>query len=177
MGTAQNQGVHPRILQGRQILPGHGLDHHVSPPDAPGLRQGHEQGAGPAEHGHLRVQPPESRLVGTGADGGRRGNEPYPLVLGHQHRPAASGLYHAYHGQVVFRLQRRQRGGSHRSAGDEDGLQIEGAQETHILAGVFQNGLPGTAAIGHPGGVAEVDQVLLRQDAPEGVHRRQTPQA
>ena len=30
----------------------------------------------------------------------------------------------------------------------------------YLLAGVFQNGLPGTAAIGHPGGVAEVDDLL-----------------
>ena len=177
MGAAQDQGVHPRLLQRCQILPGHGLDHHVAPPDAPGLRQGHEQGACPAEDLHLRIQPPQDGLVGTGPDGGRRGDHADPLVFRHQHCPAAGGLHHAHHGQVVLRLQRGQGSGGDRPAGDEDGLQVKGSQKAHILPGIFQNGLPGSAAVGHPGGIAEVDQVLLRQDLPEGMHCRQPSQS
>ena len=177
MGTAQNQCIDTGGPQRFQILPHHRLDDHVSPPDAAVLHQRHQQRTGFAEYLHLRVHLPQGGLVGAGADGGLCGDHADPLVFGHRQCPAAGRLHHADDGQVVFRPQRGKRCGGDGTAGDEDGLEVKGPQKAHILPGVLQNGLPGPAAVRHPGGIPEINESFLRQNLPERVDCRQTAQA
>ena len=177
MGAAQNQGVDARGLQRLQVLLCHRLDDHVSPLDASVFHQGYEQRAGLADDLHVWVQPPERGLVGAGANRGQGGDDAHPLVFRHQQGTAAGRLHHAHDGQVVFRLEGVQRCGGHGAAGDEDGFQVKGPQKPHILPGVFQQRLLGAAAVGHPGGIPEIDEVFLRQNLPQGAHRRQAAEA
>ncbi len=89
---------------------------------------------------------------------------------------AGGGLHHAPHRDVVFRRQHVQRGGGHRAAGDDDGLQIEGPQKGHVLPGIADDGVLGAAAVGHPPGIAEIDDILSRQQVLKLPHRRQAAQ-
>ena len=177
MGAAQNQGVAPPVQQRLQILPGHRLNDDVPRAEPPVLHQRHKQRAGLLKYADLRVQPPQRRLISPGSNGGQRGNHAHPAVPGHRKGPAAGGFHHAHNGQVVLPLEGLQGGGGHGAAGNQNGFQVKGPQKAEVLPGVFQQGLPGTAPVGHPGGVAKVNQILLPQNPPQNPHRRQAAKA
>ena len=168
MGAAQDQGVDPLLPEGGQVLLRHGLDDDVAGAGAALLRQGDEEGAGLLDHGDGGVQGPQGPLVGAGADGGLgRDHADTAIARGGQGRPAG-GLHHPHDGEVILPLELGQGGGGDGAAGDEDGLKVKGPEEADVLPGVLQNGLWRAAAVGDTGGVPEVDQVLPRQDAPQG---------
>ena len=56
-------------------------------------------------------------------------------------------------------------------------LYIFRKQERNILTGVLQDGLRAAAAVGHPAGVAKVDDVLVGQPPAQLPHTGQAAQA
>lgn len=54
-------------------------------------------------------------------------------------RGAGRWGHHSQNRDGVLRRQHVQRGGGHGAAGDDDSLEIEGAQEGHVLPRVFHN--------------------------------------
>ena len=63
------------------------------------------------------------------------------------------------------------------AAGDDDGLQIEAAQEPGVLPGVFENGIPAAVAVGDTGCVAEVYNVFRGHDPAQLPHCGQAAEA
>ena len=177
MGAAQDQRVHPGLPQGRQILPGHRLHHHIAPVIPPVLHQGDEQGAGLGDDGGIRLQGQDLPLVGPGADGGGGGDEADAPAPGYLDGPGAGGVHHPQDGQVVFLPQLGEGVGGHGAAGHHDGLDVERAEKAHVLPGVFQQRLPAASAVRHTGRVAKVYNVLRGQDAPNLRHGGKPAQA
>ena len=62
--------------------------------------------------------------------------------------------------RAVLLPQSGERGGAHSAAGNDNGFEIEGTQKIHILPGEFQNGFRRTAAIGHTGGITEINDIF-----------------
>ena len=85
-------------------------------------------------------------------------------------------VHHAQHGNLILLTEHVQRVGRHGAAGDDDGLGVKGIQKGGVLPGVFDNGLLGAAAVGHPSGVTKVDDVLSGQQAAQLPHSGQSAQ-
>ena len=177
MSAAQHQGVHPRRLQRGQVLRRHRLNDHVAGAEAAVLHQGYKEGAGLGQHPGCRVLRPDEPLVGAAADGRLGADEADAPASGGPGRGAGRRGHHSQDRDGVLRRQHVQRGGGHGAAGDDDSLEIEGAQEGHVLPRVFHNGLPGAAAVRYPSGVPEIDDILLRQQAAQLPYRGQPAQA
>ena len=176
MGTAQDQGINARCFQRFQIFPCHGFNHHVSRADSAVFHQRHKQRARFADYFHGGVQLMEHCLISTGANRRFRCNDAHLFRPGHQQRPPTGRLHHAHNGQVIFPLQRIQRGGRHRAAGNHNGFQVKGPEKTHVLPGIFQNGLIRPTTVRHPGGISKINQLLLGQNPAQRLHRRQSAQ-
>ena len=176
MGAAQNQRIHAGFHQRCQILPGHRLDDYIPLPKPAVLHQRDKQRAGLADHMHIGVQTLQSSFVSSGASGGQCGDHADLFIFcGGQCLPAG-GLHHAQHRQIIFLPQGIQRGGGHCAAGDQNRLQVKGPEKGDVLTGIFQKGLPGTSAVWHPGSISKIDEILSRQQTPQGLHRCQSAQ-
>ena len=177
MGAPQHQGVHPCRFQGSQVFRRHRLDYNVAGAEPAVLHQGHEQGAGlPGDPGR-RVFRLDGPLIGAAAHRGLGADQADVPAAGEPGRRPGGGLHHPHHGDGILGGEHVQRGGGYGAAGDEDGLEVEGAQEGHILPGIFDDRLPGAAAVGHPSRISEVDHVLPRQQAAQLPHSGEPPQA
>ncbi|MPN29491.1 hypothetical protein SDC9_176944 [bioreactor metagenome] len=137
MGAAQDQRVDARFPHGVQIFPSYGLNDHVALMEPPVFDQRDEQGTGLRKHLNVRVQLRQRFFISTRPNAGLRGNHAHPFVFCYGGGPGAGGLHHTHHGQIVFRLERWQRGGGHGAAGNQNRLEIKGAQEPHVLPGIF----------------------------------------
>ena len=180
MGAAQDQGVHPGVPHLFQILGDDQLRHllavgggavHIAV-----FHQRDKEGAGPRGDLGARHQPPEHQLVAVGADGGRRADHADLAAAGGPRRPPCRRADHAHvgHGELCGLLGRV--GAGHGAAGGHDALDVLGQQERDVLPGVLQNGLVAAAAVGHPAGVAEIDDVLAGQQPAQLPHAGQAAQ-
>ena len=52
-----------------------------------------------------------------------------------------------------------------------------GAQKADVLPCIAQQGLPGAPAVGHPGGIAEVNEILMGKQLPQSPDSRQAAEA
>ena len=177
VGAPQDQSVHPGGSDGGEIFRCDGLDDHIAGPGAAILHQRHEQRAGAGGQRHIRVFRPDHPVIGPGADGGGGGDNADPSVFCHLRRSLGGGEHHAEDGQVGLGPQVVQRDGGHGAAGDDNGLQVKAAQEVDILHGIATDDLPGAGAVGHPSGVAEVDDVFVGQQCRQTAHGGQAAEA
>ena len=66
---------------------------------------------------------------------------------------------------------------AHRAAGSQHRLYVLREEKVHVLAGIAQNGLLPPRAIGHPAGVAKVNDALAGQQLFQLLNGGQAPQA
>ena len=171
VGAAQDQGVHAGLPHLLQVLgddqPGHLLAVGGGAVHIAVLHQGDEQGAGPGGDLGPGHQAPEDLLVAVGADGGGGADHPDPAVAGGPGGPPRRGGDHTHIRYGQFGGLLGGVGAGHRAAGRHDALDVLGQQESDVLPGVLQNDLPAAAAVRHPAGVPEIDDVLAGQQPPQ----------
>ena len=176
VGAAQNEGVHPGLPDGGQVPLCYQAGHLVLGGDKGVLHQGHEQGAGLREHLELVVQLEQGLAVGVAVDGGVGADDPHLFVF----RGGGSGPGGREHHVEVGHPQALADvpgGGAHRAAGGQHRLDPPFQEEGHVLLRVAAHGLSAAGAVGHPAGIAKIDDAFLGQQLFQLLHGSQAPQA
>ena len=180
VGAAQNQGIYSGFAHLGQVLGNDQLRDlllfgfaviHI-----PGLHQRYKQRAGTGSDLHPGYQLPQQLFVAAGADGGGCANDADAAVTGDKGSLPGGGIHYAKVGHRQLGCLRSRVGAAHRAAGGHDALDVFGKQKGHVLPGVLQNGLRAAAAVGHPTGIAEVDDILMGQALAQLPHAGQAAQ-
>ena len=169
VGTAEQHRVRP--LQ-RRAVARDGLAHRGVAGAVPALDQGHEVRAGDRSDLPPRAGRPERRGKGAAADAGLRGNDAERPRAGDLRHPGHPGFQHAEGGHGVG-VEDLGGVGGERAAGDDDGLHTVRGDQVQILHRHAPQLLPCFGAVGQAPGVPEIDDVFLRQQLPQRLHRRQ----
>ena len=181
MGAAQNQGIHPGVPDPGKVLgndqTGHLLLFRVAVVHIPGFHQRDEQRASPGRDLHTGHQLAQKGLVTAGPDGRRRADDADAAVAGGKGCFPGGGIHHAQIGHRQCSRFRGRVGAGHRAAGCHDALDILGQQKGNVLPGILQDGLRTAAAIRHPAGIAEVDDVFMGQAPAQFPHAGQAAKA
>ena len=177
MRAAQDERVHARGFERRQIFGHHGFDHHVAAVHAAVLHERHKQRARLREQLQAAVGMVQITLISPRTDGRGRADDAHFAAQRLRHRAAACRLDRADDRDIVLPLEQIERHGRNRVARDDNRLQVELAQEGHVLSGVFDDNVSAAGAVGHAAGIPEVDDVLLRHERVQAAHRGQPAQA
>ena len=171
MGAAQHYGIHSALQQGLAVFRHSGGQRRVIRAGSV-LYHGRQQGTG--HGGHSLSGPPFYLLrKAPAADGGTGGGQTHFSVSGGLGRRFGSSRHHIKAGN-------RQAAqcfaciAAYGAAGRDKRLDILPQQPAGQLAGQPVD-LPGrTVAIGHPGGIPQVEDGLTRQQMPQHPHRHQS---
>ena len=161
MRAAEHQRIYPRLHEPVEITRDHLVRHRVVEPSL--LDQWHEQRAGLARHGDLILQRMDRPLIRAAVDRCTCSDHPDSAVARRSDRSPRARLDHTHDGHIEKRLHLRnaeRRGGV---AGDHDHLRAFRQQQPADLHAVAFDGLGAPPAVGHARGVADVEDVLRRQ--------------
>ena len=174
MGASQHEGIDPGTPQPCKIFfrhqPGDGSIGFAF------LHQGDKQRTGlgndllrsPAHRGKCF---PDARLIRPAADGGRSRDHANAAIPSRRHRGAGSWTDHAenrHPGKVL--PQARCGDGRGGVAGNHDHLDPPPHQKLDILLRITADGGMRFIAIGHPGGVPQINEVLGGEQAAQFAH-------
>ena len=170
MGTAEDEGVDPRLFEGGEVLLGDQAGHLVVPLHKAVFDKRDKEGAGRRNDLRFRVAFFELPLIGPGADGGGGGDDPdLPAAAGGERRLHRGGE-NAGVGELEPPHQAVGEGGRDGAAGGDDHLHLPPEQEVDVLQGVMGDDLGAPGAVRDPPGVAEVDDILMRQHPEQFPH-------
>ncbi len=173
MGAAEDEGVHPFALEGPEISGG---DHACLAGGDPSLlHEGHKEGAGLAEDPGSRSEPPDLGLVDAACHG-----RPGPDEADHALFRHGDGLVYGRGDDLKDRdgeVRSQDMGGRARCAvaGDDHHIGPLVQEETGVLAGVADEGLPALGSIRGPGRVPEIDERVARKEPFDLAHHREPP--
>ena len=130
----------------------------------------HQQGRRLRVNDQTRALQCQGMLIRMRTNGSTRGNDPYPPGCRIAQRRFDAGLDHADNGQIKIFPQHRQgmRGGG--VAGDDDGLDPALDQKLRILLRKTPDRFRAFRAVGQTRGIAEVQDVLARQQILHRTH-------
>jgi hypothetical protein len=168
VGAAKDQGVDGRVgrEQRAQVAAGDRGRDLVAGPALLGQR--HQERAGQTGDPGPGIEPGDGLLVGPGADGRQGADDPDVPVFAGRQGAVGPGKDRADDRDLGGRGQRRQGGGRRGVAGDHHQLDPVAEQEPLAGQGVALDRARALGAVGDPGGVPQVDEVLARQGGSQG---------
>ena len=154
----------------------HRLGHGAAGPAL--LRQRHEHGTGARQHAHGRIAPADLGLIGAAVDRAFGRDHRDVLRLRSLDRRLRARLDDADDRQIrVSRAQRPEGGGGCRVAGHDQRADPAPEQCLGALQGIARHGIGTLGAVGQPGRIAEIDEVLRRQRVGQRAQHGETAHA
>ena len=166
VGAGEKEGVHAAIEERLQVGLQGGDGGGVVEPVF--LDEGSKKWGRLLEDEEVGSAEGEGVLVGVAADGAAGGDDADALAGGFGEGGCHAGFDDADEGDVVILLQSGEGVGGGGVAGDDDGFDAFGDEEADVFVGELSNRLGALRSVGDPGGVAEVDDGLVRQKALDG---------
>ncbi|MPN16530.1 hypothetical protein SDC9_163874 [bioreactor metagenome] len=161
MGTTQHQAAHLLRQHRPQVfLRGHPCHRMVQPAL---LHQRHKKWTRLRVDPHARIERMHSTRVGIAVDRGRRTDHPNTPTGRLRNRRRRPSLDDVDHRNIASTLGYHPRGhGRHGVAGDDQHLDVLLQQEIGDLRGKMLDRGHRLDPIGHPGGIAKIDDILQR---------------
>src|SRR6266508_3585675 len=166
--AAEDERIDGRLAHRREVAADDPLDDLVARVGPALLGEGDEERAGARGDEGVRALAPDRRLVRAARDRPLRADDADPPRARGAHRDARAGLDDAEDRHRELGAERGERDGGGGVARDHEDVDAVAREEARVAERVLRDGLRRLRAVGHAGGVAEVERVGGRERVEDG---------